>query len=141
FFLNRVSFSGLGLSGGFSESAALQRFTDTSIQRIKPLAETLKGVTITNKDILDVLPQIPDGAFVFLDPPYFSAKRLYGKRGDLHAQFRHQAFVQALAEQSKRFHFLMTYDRAILDEPELAQVLKQFQLKEWRLQYGMDSFA
>ena len=142
FLLNRVTFSGLGLSGGFSPSASIARFTESAIGRVRQLVGVLKDVRITNRDVLDLIPEIPDDAFVFLDPPYLSvASPLYGRRGDLHAQFPHYEFAELLAEHSRRFHFLMTYDAAVLKNETLFPLLQQFKHRRWDLSYAMDSFA
>lgn len=46
-------------------------------------------------------------AFIFLDPPYFTATKLYGKNGSLHS-FDHERLAATLKGSPHRF--LMTYD-------------------------------
>jgi DNA adenine methylase len=48
FIINRCSFSGATLSGGFSFESSTKRFTVTSIERISKLQ--LDRLTITNMD-------------------------------------------------------------------------------------------
>jgi len=48
FILNRTSFSGSTLSGGFSQESAIKRFTQSSIQRIEDLS--LEKVQFFNQD-------------------------------------------------------------------------------------------
>jgi DNA adenine methylase len=50
FIYNRITFSGTSLSGGFSESAFQKRFTESSIQRLKPFADVIQDIKITNDD-------------------------------------------------------------------------------------------
>ena len=49
FILNRTSFSGSTLSGGFSQESAIKRFTQSSIQRIKDLS--LEKVQFSTKTL------------------------------------------------------------------------------------------
>ena len=91
FVLNRITFSGVVDSGGYSQSAYEKRFTESSIERVKNISPHLSGVKITNADYTDALFQDGEDVFIFLDPPYWKAtgSKLYGVRGELHATFDH----------------------------------------------------
>ena len=75
FILNRCSFSGSTLSGGFSEEASKKRFTPSSIDRIEALDFT--NIEIYNKDFYDFLKhETNHRALMFLDPPYYLEKKI-----------------------------------------------------------------
>lgn len=110
FVRNRISFSGNQASGGFSELSFRQRLTDSVVDRISTASKLLQEVEITNHDYGSALTREGDDVFLFLDPPYLSAKksRLYGDKGTLHKEFDHKRFANlALASPHP---WLITYD-------------------------------
>jgi DNA adenine methylase len=133
FFFNRVTFSGTTRAGGFSSSAALRRFTESSIKRLAPLPAALDDVKISCVDFEEVVTAPGKDVFIFLDPPYFTATRLYGKNGNLHA-FDHERLSSALKRSPHRF--LITYD----DCEEIRRLYKWApKVESWSLQYGMNN--
>ena len=98
FIFNRVTFSGTTESGGYSEQACQGRFTDSSIERLKPFGQVLQNTQITNLDYQHLVDTEGDDVFIFLDPPYYSATKsaLYGKRGNLHKVFDHERFAEVM---------------------------------------------
>lgn len=132
FFFNRVTFSGTTRAGGFSRSASLRRFTASAIQRLVPLPQGLSGTKITELDFEQVISASGRDVFLFLDPPYFTATRLYGRNGSLHS-FDHERLAELL--KSTRHRFLITYD----DCPEIRALYKGCRIIPWRLQYGMNN--
>jgi DNA adenine methylase len=134
FFFNRVTFSGTTRAGGFSSSASTRRFTASSIDRLKPLPEALSGTKITEGDFLDVIKAPGKDVFLFLDPPYYTASKLYGRNGSLH-DFDHELLAHTLKKSNHRF--LITYD----DCEEVRQLYraKDIRIVEWQLQYGMNN--
>jgi DNA adenine methylase len=132
FFFNRVTFSGTTRAGGFSSSASLRRFTASSIERLLPLPDALADVQITNEDFENVIRASGKDVFLFLDPPYYTASKLYGKNGSLHS-FDHERLSQLLRKSKHRF--LITYD----DCDEIRQLYAWATVKDWRLQYGMNN--
>lgn len=132
FFFNRVTFSGTTRAGGFSSAASLRRFTASSIERLKTMPAALKDTKITNLDFAEVIEKPGDDVFIFLDPPYFTATRLYGRNGSLH-EFDHERLALSLRKTENRF--LITYD----DCPEIRKLYKWANIKNWQLQYGMNN--
>jgi len=132
FFFNRVTFSGTTRAGGFSAAASLRRFTASSVDRLRTLPDALSGVRITNVDFEEVIKAPGKDVFIFLDPPYFTATRLYGKNGSLHS-FDHERLAAILKKSKHRF--LITYD----DCDEIRQLYDFANIAEWRLQYGMNN--
>lgn len=133
FVFNRITFSGTTESGGFSEAAFKERFTISSIERIKSISSILKNTTITNYDYQKVIEKEGDDVFIFLDPPYYSAKKsaLYGKNGNLHKIFNHERFANVLKNTNHKW--LVTYD----NNKYIKDLFSFANIKEWNLTYGM----
>lgn len=111
FVINRISFSGTTLSGGYSQGAYEGRFTDSSIDSIIPFGNALKKrMKITNWDYERVVEKDGDDVFIYLDPPYYTAEKsgLYGKNGDLHKGFDHERFANVM--KNCKHKWLITYD-------------------------------
>lgn len=106
FIINRCSFSGSTLSGGFSEEASKKRFTPSSINKIEALDFT--NIEMHNHDFCDFMNNhYRDEALLFLDPPYYLEKKskLYGNKGDMHEGFNHKSLFDLL--QTKKNWILM----------------------------------
>jgi DNA adenine methylase len=132
FFFNRVTFSGTTRAGGFSSAASIARFTPSSVQRLSAMPEALRDTSITNVDFEQVIEAKGTDVFLFLDPPYFNATRLYGRNGALH-DFDHERLASALRKSAHRF--LITYD----DCPAIRSLYSWARIDDWRLQYGMNN--
>ena len=115
FVLNRITFSGVVDSGGYSQYAFERRFTPSSIGRLWRVAPLLREVEICYGDYESHLFTEGDNVFIFLDPPYWSAtqSRLYGVNGELHAQFDHERFAENMRRCPHKW--LITYD----DSPKI----------------------
>lgn len=140
FILNRITFSGVVDSGGYSQKAFESRFTPSSVERLKTTQGILGNFVFSNKDYAEFLHSESSdnkSVFLFLDPPYFSAtkSKLYGKNGVLHTGFDHQKLCENL--KSTKHKFLLTYD----DSAFIRELYGDFYLREWDLQYGMNNVA
>lgn len=133
FIFNRITFSGTTESGGFSNQAFKERFTVSSIQRLKQLAKVLPNTKITNLDYQEVVEKEGDNVFLFLDPPYFSATKsaLYGKNGNLHKQFDHKRFAEIMKTCTHKW--LITYD----DSDYIKELFDFAEISPYKLMYGM----
>ena len=136
FVLNRITFSGIVDSGGYSQSAYEKRFTDSSIERVKNISPYLSRIKITNGDYSEALLQEGDKVFIFLDPPYWKAteSKLYGVRGSLHTTFDHAQFAENMRKCPHKW--LITYD----DSPVIRELFDFAEIQEWTLQYGMNNY-
>lgn len=136
FILNRITFSGTVDSGGYSQQAFENRFTDSSIERLSQLKTIMKDLIITNEDYEKSLLEEGENVFIFLDPPYFRSmkSKLYGKNGDLHTSFDHKRFAKNVEKCNHKW--LITYD----DSPEIRELFDFANICEWELQYGMNNY-
>jgi DNA adenine methylase len=130
FFKNRVTFSGTTEAGGFSPSAALSRFTRSSIERLKPLPRALQNIRITCEDFAAMIQQPGQDVFLFLDPPHYNRAKIYGPKGTLN-NFEHDTLASLLRETPHRF--LITLD----DCNEVRSLYKWARIQKWDIFYGM----
>jgi DNA adenine methylase len=136
FILNRSTASGTTESGGLTPLAYCERFTDSSIERLRKLKGYLnKKIELTCVDYSELLRKGGDNVFLFLDPPYLSAEAsaLYGKSGKLHKGFDHKLLSEEL--QNCSHHWLMTIDNSpqILDYYSWANT----SIVSWEKSYSM----
>jgi DNA adenine methylase len=125
--LNRSSFSGSTLSGGMSPGHP--RFTGTSIQRLRDFYNP--HVSVEESDFAVSIAHHPE-MFTYLDPPYLTGRALYGKKGNTHRHFDHDALREVLM---KRGNWILSYN----DCPEIRRLYAGFRITipEWK--YGMSS--
>jgi len=136
FVLNRITFSGVVDSGGYSEQAFRKRFTMSSIERLEKTFHIVKHIEFSNNDYTDLIFKDGENVFIFLDPPYYSAtkSRLYGKKGYLHTDFDHETFYENIIRCKHRW--LITYDNSEF----IKKIFRDFYQIEWELQYGMNNY-
>jgi DNA adenine methylase len=133
FIINRCSFSGATLSGGFSLEASKKRFTQSSIDRIKNLNLTMYH--IYNLDFEDFINTNQNTKnLIFLDPPYYLEKSstLYGNNGDMHDTFDHNRLYNCLSTKKNWF---MTYNNC----KYITNLYKNFKIIETSWSYGMNA--
>jgi DNA adenine methylase len=140
FVINRCSFSGSTLSGGFSEEASRKRFTQSSINKIEALDFT--NIEIYNEDFYDFIntyiPALteaqPSKSLLFLDPPYYleSKSKLYGNNGDLHEGFNHNLLFELL--NSKK-NWVLTYNNC----EYIRNLYKDYTILDVHWSYGMNT--
>ena len=140
FIINRCSFSGATLSGGFSKEASLKRFTKSSIDRIKQL--NLSYFDFYNKDFEEFInanvtntPNTPNtpNTLIFLDPPYYLEEnsKLYGCNGDMHETFTHNKLYEII---STKKNWIMTYNNC----DYIRTLYKDFTILDAEWSYGMN---
>ena len=135
FVINRCSFSGSTLSGGFSEEASKKRFTPSSINKIAALDFT--NIDIHNRDFSDFiegLGEIGDKSLIFADPPYYleSKSKLYGNNGDMHEGFNHQQLFDVL---NGKKNWIVTYNNC----QYIRNLYKDYTIIDVNWTYGMNS--
>ncbi|RAX57308.1 modification methylase [Helicobacter monodelphidis] len=136
FILNRITFSGVVDSGGYSQKAFEGRFTQSCIDRLIESHSIITNFEFHAEDFEGIIKRKGDSVFMFLDPPYYRASKskLYGKKGILHTSFNHEALHRVLCKTNHRF--LLTYD----DSEYIRHLYKDFCVIEWDLQYGMNNY-
>lgn len=142
FIVNRISFSGLGLSGGYSKASFEGRFKDSHIEMLKRAAFLLKGAKVTcgnYNDLLPAPPMVPASdkeVFIYMDPPYdIESDNLYGNRGNTHKTFDHEKFARDC--QACPYRWLITYN----DNPKIRELFSFANIHEVQVKYSMNSTA
>lgn len=130
FVINRCSFSGVTLSGGYSAAAAHDRFTASSVERVRRL--DLSAFDIHNDDFETFIHEhYSENCILFLDPPYYLYNStLYGKNGDMHEGFDHERL--ALSIRGKRW--FLTYN----DCPYIRNLYREYTILDASWTYGMN---
>jgi DNA adenine methylase len=123
FILNRCSFSGSTLSGGFTsykmkETNRNPRYTETTIEGLTTFKLNKGKVCIESLDFSESLRKHTD-LFAYIDPPYLIANKLYGKRGDAH-DIKHEDLFKALKDRTAPW--LLSYN----DCDEIRELYKDF---------------
>lgn len=131
--LNRITFSGVVDSGGYSQGSFDGRFTQSSIDRLAATADLIQHIDFYCEDYSFLLEKEGKHVLLFLDPPYYSAtkSKLYGKNGILHTQFDHEALFKKLKKSKHKW--IITYDNCKF----IRELYKGFSQLPWSLQYGM----
>jgi DNA adenine methylase len=130
--VNRCSFSGATMSGGFSSAAASGRMTESIVKRIENFNNPLLKVSFG-----DFQKTIKPGYdFIFADPPYWledSASKLYGNSGDMHLGFNHEQFFKLISKIKDPW--MITYN----DSSKVRDLYKDFNVYPVNWSYGMNS--
>ena len=136
FVINRSSFSGATLSGGFSKESTEKRFTTSSIDRLRQL--NTSKLSIENKEGTEFIESKYAGddnkkTLIFMDPPYYLENKsiLYGKNGDMHKDFDHNALFECVKNKK---HWLITYN----DCEFIRNLYQDFIIIETSWAYGMN---
>jgi len=132
FIINRCSFSGATLSGGFSEQSSKGRFTPSSIDRINKL--NLSKFAIHNLDCIPFIEtHFNEKTLMFLDPPYDLKKKskLYGNKGDMHKSFNHLSLFETIKNKK---NWIMTYNNC----DYIKKLYHNFIILETNWSYGMN---
>lgn len=134
FTLNRISFSGLAFSGGYSQQSCDGRFKINHIQQINTTSKLLQDVTITHKDYKEVVQASGANVFIYLDPPYdIPSNNLYGIKGNMHLQFDHLEFAQICKNTDHKW--LITYN----DSDKIRDLFSFANIHEKNVRYSMNS--
>lgn len=129
--LNRITYSGTVDSGGYSFEAFEKRFTLSKIDNLQFLGKLLENVEIINESYEHLLFAKGEQVFIFLDPPYWAARKspLYGRNGHLNKFFDHTQFAENIRKCKHKW--LIT-----CDDSELIRDLFAFaHLYQWEMKY------
>lgn len=107
YIINRCSFSGSTFCGGYSAQAASGRLNDSSLRTLETI--DLARFQFSNMDCCEFLNSHPENAetLVYADPPYYIKTYIYGKDGDMHESFDHEAFAETI---KRRKDWILSYN-------------------------------
>ena len=114
FYLNRTSYSGImniqNCFWGYGDKYSMR--PENWPRNILRTSDKLQGVRLTALDFEKVIDEADDGAFLFVDPPYFNADQdkfyTYSFNHDDHSRL-----CEALRRNRERCSFLLTYDNSV----------------------------
>ena len=145
FIINRCSFSGATLSGGFSEEASKKRYTPSAVAKIWTL--DLTNVDVYGYDFEEFLDMCCSRgdlgvAIVFADPPYYleSKSKLYGNNGDMHESFDHERLFRVMDGLASgggvigAWKWIITYN----DCAHIRELYKKYVIIPVNWSYGMN---
>lgn len=119
YYLNRTSYSGImnhpNCYWGYGKKFSMGPLRWPP--HLRNCSTKLQNVRLSNWDFEAVLNNAPDGAFLFVDPPYFNADqdKFYPVS---FSKDDHIRLAKALKKHSKRVKFLLTYDNT----PEIREL-------------------
>ena len=111
YYLNRTSYSGImkleNCYWGYGDKYSMR--PENWPSHLKTTSEKLQNVNLSCLDFEDLINQLPDDYFLFVDPPYFQAdqNKFYSCFFSLED---HERLCKTLKKHQHRFKFLLTYD-------------------------------
>ena len=111
FYLNRTSYSGImkmaNCYWGYGEKYSMP--PERWPPHLRTVSDKLRLVVLTSADFEPIIDSLPQGAFAFVDPPYYNADqdKFYAcpfSRDD------HRRLASCLERNAGRIKFLLTYD-------------------------------
>lgn len=111
YYLNRTSYSGImrkeNCYWGFGNKYSMR--PENWPPHLRTVSDKLQGVELISGDFEQLIDNLPDGYFLFIDPPYYNADqhKFYNctfSRSD------HERLAACLKRNGDRLHFLLTYD-------------------------------
>ena len=131
YYLNRTSYSGImnkiNMYWGYGDKYNMQ--PKNWAANILRTSAKLQGVTLTSFDFEKAVDDAPDGALIFVDPPYFNADQDKFYTCAFAAE-DHLRLQRCLLRNSKRVKFFLTYDDAS-EVRELYSWATEIHDKEW----------
>jgi DNA adenine methylase len=131
YYLNRTSYSGImnmkNCYWGYGDKYSMR--PENWGRNITRTSEKLQAVKITSLDFERVISDVEDGAFLFIDPPYFNADqdKFYSHSFSENDHLRLQSL---LSQHQHRIKFLLTYDNCI-EVREMYHWAYSIDEKEW----------
>ena len=111
YYLNRTSYSGImraeNCYWGYGRKYSMR--PENWPPHLRTVSDKLQDVELLSLDFEEVIDHLPDGCFVFADPPYYNAdqQKFYNCTFTLDDHIRLQ---ECLRRNSDRLSFLLTYD-------------------------------
>ncbi len=131
YYLNRTSYSGImrleNCYWGYGSKYSMR--PENWPPHLRTVSDKLQGAELTSFDFEAVIDGLPDGAFAFIDPPYYDAdqRKFYRCRFD---REDHDRLEQCIKRNADRIMFLLTYDQHP-DILEMYDWVECINNKEW----------
>jgi DNA adenine methylase len=113
FYLNRTSYSGImkfqNCYWGYGDKYSMR--PENWPSHLRTTSERLKNIDIYCLDFEDLINQLPNGYFLFIDPPYFNADQNKFYTCSFTKE-DHERLCKVLKDNESRFQFLITYDNS-----------------------------
>ena len=111
FYLNRTSYSGImkhdNCYWGYGEKYSM--VPKNWPPHLRQVSDSLQGVKLTSIDFEELIDNLPDGTFCFIDPPYFNADQDKFYTCSFTTE-DHIRLRDVLERNSNRIQFMLTYD-------------------------------
>ena len=111
YYLNRTSYSGImrpeNCYWGFGDKYSMR--PENWPPHLRTVSDKLQGVQLTALDFESVIDGLPDGYFVFADPPYYNADQQKFYKCTFTRE-DHERLATCLERNADRLRFLLTYD-------------------------------
>ena len=133
YIVNKCSFSGLTESSSFSKQASISNFSMRGIEKLPQYSEIVSHWHINQYSYEDLMENMHDGLFMYLDPPYDIKDNLYGKKGSMHKGFDHDQFAADCAAHNIPMLISYNSDQLVKDR------FKDWNVAEFDLTYTMRS--
>lgn len=111
YYLNRTSYSGImnmkNCYWGYGDKYSMR--PENWRRHLLKTSQKLHNVEIYNKDFELIINEVPDGTFLFVDPPYYNRDQ---DKFYTHSFSKedHVRLMEVLKKNSPRINFLVTYD-------------------------------
>lgn len=131
FYLNRTSYSGImnfqNMYWGYGDKYSMQ--PKNWARNIVRTSEKLQGVHLSSMDFVEVIDSAPDGALIFVDPPYYNAKQ---EKFYTHSfqESDHLRLCECLKRNNDRLFIFITYDNTE-EVRQLYSWMYEMHDKEW----------
>ena len=111
YYLNRTSYSGImrkeNCYWGFGEKYSMR--PENWLPHLRTTSDKLQGVELLSEDFENIIAGLPDGCFLFVDPPYYDADQQKFYNCTFTPE-DHERLAVCLRDNRKRLPFLLTYD-------------------------------
>ena len=130
YIVNKCSFSGLTESSSFSKQASDSNFSLRGIEKLPEYSKLIQHWKITNLSYEELVTD-DKNVFTYFDPPYEIGVPIYGKRGEMHKYFDHDAFAQKCDGHTA--HMMVSYNSTQV----IRNRFKDWNAAEFELTYSM----
>ena len=131
YYLNRTSYSGImrpeNCYWGFGEKYSMR--PENWPPHLRTVSDKLQSVELSALDFEIVIDGLPDGYFIFADPPYYNADQQKFYRHTFSRE-DHERLAACLERHAGRLRFLLTYD----DHPDVRRLyawVDQVSSQQW----------